>query len=339
MKYFEEVVELNSEQIKAKEILELCEAFTHNNNLGLPYFIDKLNTIWKRIILLRWKPELLYVYKLMHDIYGYFEKFGYWDKELWELFLAVVNNTKNNRIQAYLIKDYELFHRMNSNKENPFYGKLGELIEKFKNEIITKHKDWDYDVEEMRPLRYDEWIKYYSHLTYPQCKQIAAIRKKEVKEESEEEEPEGVSIIGGTLDPKKPHKEEKDEDIDKVKAKLKGKDKGKVKGKVKVKDKKKQKEEMKAKEKEKRKEKARRNKEKKIQKQKAREKARDKEENKEGDNDKVKDENKDKDKAKDQSTSKAKSENKDTEKAKGTEKSKGKDKKEDAEKGKDKKGK
>eukprot|EP00826_Nyctotherus_ovalis_P021701 TRINITY_DN17055_c0_g1_i5.p1 TRINITY_DN17055_c0_g1~~TRINITY_DN17055_c0_g1_i5.p1 ORF type:complete len:225 (-),score=86.99 TRINITY_DN17055_c0_g1_i5:82-756(-) len=188
MKYFESIVELNVEYIKIKEVIELCEAFSYNKNLGLPYFINKLSGIWKLVILLRWSSELVTTHTRLRKLFGYLEQFNFWDTELWEKYIEVIKDVKNHKLNGYLIDYFELLHRMNTNAENPYHGKLGDLIATYKKEIIERHKDWDYDVEEMRPLRYDEWVKYYSKLTYFQCRKLCdLIRKEEFPEDVEKE--------------------------------------------------------------------------------------------------------------------------------------------------------
>ena len=158
MRYFESVLEYHVPRIRVIEIVELCEAFTENKNLGKDYFNKKLDTIWKNAILSRWKREVIFSRKNTFRLCQVFEKLNYWNNELWDKLIERIHGLKDVRNRDFTIAYYEQFNRMNTDKGNPYFGKLNEQINKIKNKLITTHQDWDYNVEEMRPWTYDEWL-------------------------------------------------------------------------------------------------------------------------------------------------------------------------------------
>jgi len=155
--------------------MDIIDAMGENKNIEKKIIHEKMNTYWKPALFQRWiqvRCNPAYMFRLIKS----FEKMEYFDKELWDRLFAFILQKRNLTTVPYIIYYYEQMIRMNENEKCPFYKKLDDKVKFFKDYIINNKKDWDYDVNERRPLKYEEWIERYSKVTYAQVKEIYRIQ-------------------------------------------------------------------------------------------------------------------------------------------------------------------
>ena len=106
-----------------QEISSLLAAFRDNRQLHRSHVTDKLDSHYKKVILDKWKDEVVYNQRTLYDLAKELDNLGWYDEEVWTLLIdtAIHKNTVQNT--HFLHSLLTTMNRMNKNqKECPqFY--------------------------------------------------------------------------------------------------------------------------------------------------------------------------------------------------------------------------
>jgi len=77
--------------------------------------LDRLNNFYKKIIVSKWKDEVVYQQRVLFDLAAELDKIGWYDKEVWMLIFKTTAEKKriNNTYDFDLILN--LMHHVNTN--------------------------------------------------------------------------------------------------------------------------------------------------------------------------------------------------------------------------------
>lgn len=130
--------------------MELAEAFYLNRTLPREYFRTKLQTVYRPILLAKWKAEATYHQRLLAKMAVEFPRVGFFDQEIWDLLIDDAINKKRINNLHFFTAFHTTFVKMNKDPECVYFGKLDEKIELLKKRHYTEDREWRYNYEEGR---------------------------------------------------------------------------------------------------------------------------------------------------------------------------------------------
>jgi len=115
-------------------------AFRDNRSLPRSHMIEKLNNEFKKVMLDKWKAEVVYNQSTLFGLVGEFDKIGFYDTELWNMIIdTAINKKKINNTHNFQIL-HRTLTKMNKNEELPdFHNKIQDKID----ELVKKHVTTD----------------------------------------------------------------------------------------------------------------------------------------------------------------------------------------------------
>lgn len=114
---------------------------------------DKLNNTFKKIIVDRWKDEVVYNQRVLFDLAKELNELGWYDEEVWMLiFKTAVDKKRINNIYDFGLI-YNIMCEVNEGC-NGHAKKLKGKVQPFMDSILKKHytedRKWRFDVEKGR---------------------------------------------------------------------------------------------------------------------------------------------------------------------------------------------
>jgi hypothetical protein len=121
----------------------------------------KMNDTFKKIIVDRWKDEVVYNQRVLFDLAQELHELGWYDEQVWMLiFKTTVEKKRINNIYDFGIM-FNIMSEINSG-HNGLCTHLKGKAQPFMDTIIKKHytedRKWKYDVENRRMRTLQELI-------------------------------------------------------------------------------------------------------------------------------------------------------------------------------------
>jgi hypothetical protein len=115
--------------------------------------VDWLNNHYKKVILKKWKREVVYHQRLLFDLATELHALKYYDEEIWmKIFDTTMNKSKiSNTHDFNLILN--IMHEINDDKLGNaphLKGKVQPFIDTFVQKHYTEDRKWRYDVDNKR---------------------------------------------------------------------------------------------------------------------------------------------------------------------------------------------
>ena len=129
-------------------------AFRDNRQLERGHFRNLLDTQYKKVLLDKWKAEVIYNQRVLFGLAKEFHHLEYYDKELWLLIAdTAVHKKKINNTHYWGI----VFETLTDlNQDGPLKGLFTDHLAKLVEKHYTVDRKWRYNIEDggsMRPLQ------------------------------------------------------------------------------------------------------------------------------------------------------------------------------------------
>lgn len=130
----------------AQEVVELMVAFRSNRNIERSHMIKLIDTLFKKVLLDKWKDEVVYNQRVLFGLAEEFYFLEYHDEELWTKILdtAIHKNKINNT--HYWVTIHQTTKALNEDPESPLKGKFTEKIEELVKKHFTPDRKWRYSL-------------------------------------------------------------------------------------------------------------------------------------------------------------------------------------------------
>lgn len=149
--FWEAQMERKGDNLHVHEVIGLLEAFRHSRQLHRNHMLERLDSFYKKVILDRWKDEVVYNQRVLFDLATELNLIGWYDKEVWMLIFKTTAEKKriNNTHDFDLILN--LMHHVNTNVP-ALKGKAQPFIDTFLKKQYSENVDrkWRYDAENRR---------------------------------------------------------------------------------------------------------------------------------------------------------------------------------------------
>ena len=112
----------------AQEVVELMVAFRSNRNIERAHMVKLIDTLFKKVLLDKWKDEVVYNQRVLFGLAEEFYFLEYHDEELWTKILdtAIHKNKINNT--HYWVTIHQTTKALNEVPDSPLKGKFNEKI-------------------------------------------------------------------------------------------------------------------------------------------------------------------------------------------------------------------
>ena len=133
----------------------MLEAFRWNRQLHRSHITEKLNTQFKKVIVDRWKDEVVYNQRVLFDLATELHHIEWFDKDVWTL----ICKTTSEKSRINNTHDFDLILRLMTDINTGCNGKckhLKGIATKFIETFLKKHynenvdRKWRYDAENRR---------------------------------------------------------------------------------------------------------------------------------------------------------------------------------------------
>ena len=147
LEFWEKKMVDNHSMLHIQDIIELLKGFNMSLHLKPEYMHDKLNKVYKKILLEKWKAEAVYHQRMGHELMLELDFLGYYDEEIWmNIHNDILGKKRINNI--YFFKAYyETFTRLNNDPTNPLYKKLDKALAILSTKHYTEDRQWRYTLE------------------------------------------------------------------------------------------------------------------------------------------------------------------------------------------------
>lgn len=123
------------------------EAFRDNRSLPRSHIIDLLNNQWKKVLVDKWKAEVIFNQRVLFGLAKEFHNLRYYDADLWQLIITTAIQKKKINNTHYFAAIHGSMSQMNEDPDSGFKGKLTAQLEELVKKHYTEDRKWRYSLE------------------------------------------------------------------------------------------------------------------------------------------------------------------------------------------------
>lgn len=158
LKWYEEKMLSQADDIHVQDVVELCETFRWNRTHHRDHLKDMITNTFKPVMLKKWKDEVDHNQRTLFNLMKELENLDYWDKDIWSQIISTIGHKKRINNITFFQYFNDTLRKLNTDPQGPFFQQLDESISKLKERHYTPDRKWRYDFEGQHLYTLEEMI-------------------------------------------------------------------------------------------------------------------------------------------------------------------------------------